>query len=235
MSRTTNNDVAVVKNAALEGMNYRTDNVEDFIKNDRFVKHLKTYKAAETTTCNQQWKAADSLYVMKEMATVEDFNSESEFAAFMGMTQTYVNKVCRAVDFSKTFREFGLTVSKSFELLSLKEEDVIKDCLETCGIDEGWTSKDIRNAVKTYKVALTDGGALNKDTANDTESNSESPEATSEYAGVKGTDEVLDLEVSMPVYVNKEVIQKKINIPEDKIDSLGKYIAKWLKQNDIEF
>lgn len=122
------------------------------LKNSALKESLLTIRDAVLSVNASQWEVAQAVHdILVKETFKEDFETEENFANFIGISRSNCNKMKKAVDFrnnDKTFK--GWTLNKIYEIMCLPKEEapkVLKDYM----IDKDDTVKEIREAVKAYK------------------------------------------------------------------------------------
>lgn len=134
------NDLAIIKTSDLQ--------------NKALVVQLSNINKAVSSVLKSRWATADAIKTIMEGCLFEqDFENESAFAEFLGMSRPNLNKLKRASIY-KDFAGLGaFDVSKVMELLTIPKDDLIK-FIEENAIGTENTVSEIRNFVKIYNEGI---------------------------------------------------------------------------------
>lgn len=127
------------------------------LKNSALKESLLTIRGAVLSVNASQWEVAQAVHdILVKETSKEDFETEEEFADFIGISRSNCNKMKKAVDFrnsNETFKDW--TLNKIYEIMCLPKEDA-PQLLVDYMIDKDDTVKEIRDAVKAYKEDTTE-------------------------------------------------------------------------------
>lgn len=125
------------------------------VSNVNLQKQLTKINTAIVKNQKSSWEIATAV---NEILTYElyadDFEKEQDFADFLGMSRSNLNKMKRAVDLKKNHKlsdDWSLT--KAFEILTIKDEE-FDDFIESYAVLPSMTVAEIRDCVKCWKGAV---------------------------------------------------------------------------------
>lgn len=188
------------------------------VTNGRLKTQLNNINKAMLTSNKASWELCKAFH---EIVTGElfkqDFKTEKGFAEFVGVSKGQMSKMQRAYTCYNMLTDYderlkGLTVSKVMELLPI-QEDELTSFVKELGIDETWTTLDIRESVKEWTSTI---------------EVDEEPEEVEEPEETQQTDKnpkaIIDITKSV-LYDGKYYM-----IPSDKEDEL----LAWLTGNAVD-
>lgn len=146
---------SIVVNGALLDKTYRDADAVAAIKDAKLRGYVNTYIKEEDKGVKAAWNMVRLIGKMKDVIK-KDFGSDAEFAAFMGMTQSAVNKRKRIAEYADKLEAAGYSVTNAFELLpvigKMDKPTRIESFIDSLdGADA--TQTELREVVKTVKVS----------------------------------------------------------------------------------
>lgn len=129
------------------------------VTNGRLKTQLNNINKAMLASNKASWELCKAFH---EIVTGElfeqDFKTEKAFAEFVGVSKGQMNKMHKAYSYHKMLTDYddrlsALTVSKVMELLPI-QEDELTSFVKELGIDDTWTTLDIRESVKEWTSAI---------------------------------------------------------------------------------
>lgn len=155
----------VIVNTELVDVKVTDDGALDKIKNKDLKKALASYLSSAKKGFDAAWSAVESINKASKNLK-DDFNSQKEFAEFVGLQESEVSRMINVMSYEGTvdFKSRGYTPQKAYLLLPFKDEKLINDIIDNvpeCGADMSYES--IRLAAKEYK----DMAKLEKKDGND--------------------------------------------------------------------
>ena len=191
------------------------------LANKKLAKEVKNIATALQTIGENKWKVADALRnVYDEELWKDDFSTDKELAAALGLSRPNMKKLVSASHYHKDIVEVvknadtgeddtvkvldGFTVSAVMELLGIAKSDVVS-FLDEYSITKESTCKEIREAVKLYK-----DGADEETSETDSEDSAGDGEELT-------TDDVMEI-------INKENVKSAIDaMTQDEFTAFIKY------------
>lgn len=129
------------------------------VTNGRLKTQLNNINKAMLTSNKASWELCKAFHEIVTGALFEqDFKTEKAFAKFVGVSKGQLSKMQRAYTCHKMLTDYderlsALTVSKVMELLPI-QEDELTSFVKELGIDDTWTTPDIRESVKEWTSAI---------------------------------------------------------------------------------
>lgn len=235
----------VVMNADVENRVYTDDGVLEKLHSKELAKDITSYIKREKGIEEGLWGMTKLITrIMTRESYKKDFATDSEFAAFMGMSKGSMSKMKRVgslVVGTANLQQLGFSVSQAEEMLSAadKETGSLDELFEVEHIDPKMTRDDIRASVKAYKDAcarIAEDDAKNRQKG-DTGNGSDDTGDGVDNAG-NGLNDLSDEEndsyiYTLPVFVEDAVDEWTVNITSyDALERIAKAIKKVLDTED---
>lgn len=241
--RAKKNDV--IANAALVDKTYQDMESVEAIKDASLKSAVKKYILAEGKERSSQWERIRLIGKMADHIK-KDFNGDVEFAKYMGMTQSSVNKARRLAKVADECEKAGLSVSNAFELLVLKDESKISAAIASPSVANA-TQQELREAVKYAKEGTITPDAIGaeidaiqeeKKRAAEAKKHNKQNRQKKEKQEPNKTDDSITFKYVLPYTIKidgEDLLEdKEVKLTESQATKLGVIIAKALKGMENE-
>lgn len=250
MKETTKKQEMVIVNAALDGKTYLDADSHAEIRDATLRKHVKAYALCISRTFADQWKAVRLIGEMSDHIK-KDFGSDEAFAAYMGSTQSTINKSRRLAKVADECEASGIAVTKAFELLSIGNDTEVKMAI-TDKLAER-TQKEIRAAVKETKEEIRKKGTGSKarneiiskvaekaamigESKKAAKAERKAAKALAKENPIEAVNEASDSEsVIVPMYIGKNLKEVELTLTAAQKDLLAGVIAGFVEKNKVQY
>ncbi len=191
------------------------------VNNVNLQKKLTKINTAIVKSQKSSWEIAEAVNeILTEELYSEDFEKEQDFADFLGISRSNLNKMKRAVDLKKKHELTNdWTLTKVFEMLTVKDDE-FDDFIDSYAVVPSMKVAEIRDCVKCWNGCgieeKTDSGAEEAVTNSYENMEEEHSEEYSEEAGTKKEGKTLNISL----YVNGEAICSDCEVTSVVLDKI---------------
>lgn len=236
----------IVLNGALLDKTYHDAEAVNAIKDSRLKGFVKSYITEEGKGQKAAWKMVRLIGQMTDVIK-KDFGSDAEFAAFMGMTQSAVNKRKRIAKYADKLEAAGYTVTNAFELLpaigKIGTVEHAENFIDSVDAAEA-TQAELREVVKS--VEIKDANVVSYTPLTRVQEAKKAEKKAKEEEAKKAKQAPKSKAKSQPKQINAtyikytlpwleegQLIDKNIELSEADAKTLAKALMKLLKEDRV--